>query len=91
LTDSTNNSNEVVFSDKSDGSVRYVKIIDDLYNSCFRYKKDGFFKWHKSFYEWYISLKCNKLVVAEWEYGDVKPLFFTVFSKIRSIIKRLLK
>lgn len=79
---------EILFSDKPDGSVKYVKLLEDMKNCLFMYKRKGFPEWHKSFVDWIKSLKSEKLVIAESEGWDIGPLFFTIFKMIARMIKK---
>lgn len=79
---------EILYSNKPDGSIKYVRLLEDMKNSLVMYKKKGCPVWHRSLFSWIKSLKCEKLVIAEWEWGDSKPLFFTTINMLYRIIKR---
>lgn len=80
---------DINVSNKPDGSIKYVRIIEDLKNSCYGYKKNGYPLWHKSFFQWRRSLRCEKLVIAEYERGDIVPLLFSILNFIKRMIKKV--
>lgn len=77
------------------GEVKYVRLLDDLINCLFRYRRDGYPQWSLGFREWLASIKSNRLVMAEFEKGDWLAYFLNYASKIpvyvASLWKRLLK
>ncbi len=78
---------DILFSDKADGSIKYVKLIEDMKNCLFMYKRKGYPEWHRSIFSWIRSLKSEKLVIAEFEKDDIMPLFFTIFKTIGKLLR----
>lgn len=62
----------------NDGSVKYIKIIPDLLNCVFNYKRD-YPQWNMSISKWIHNVKAEKIVFAEFNAGDwivsIKALF----------------
>ncbi len=62
-----------------EGSVKYIKILEDFQNCLWLYRKSGYPEWGKTFKQWKKSLKCDKLVVAEYDKRDFLPLLFAIY------------
>ena len=69
----------ITISSKRDGSIKYVKIFQDLENCLWRNSQAGCKQWSYSLKGWLVSLKSDSLVIAEFQKDDLLP-FFYVFS-----------
>jgi predicted ATP-grasp superfamily ATP-dependent carboligase len=74
-----------------DGSVKYVRLLEDARNCLFRYKREGYPEWSLSFRRWLGSLKAEKLVTIEFAKDDLMPGIIAAEKFILSIIYDLVK
>jgi predicted ATP-grasp superfamily ATP-dependent carboligase len=51
------------------GSVKYMKVLDDLKNSLISYKNDYPY-WSKTLKQWYEEFRSSKVIIAEFNAGD---------------------
>lgn len=76
------------------GSVKYIKILEDLRNCLFLYKS-SYPRWSKSFREWKNDIKASQTIYAEFNAGDwpvgIKAVLNLMYSMIISVPKRLFK
>jgi len=77
-------------SDLPDGSVKWVKIIDDFANCLFNNRRTGYSQWSMSFKQWRKSLRANQLVKAEFAPDDPMPALVATYMIIKKSIDRLL-
>jgi predicted ATP-grasp superfamily ATP-dependent carboligase len=75
--------------DLPDGSVKYVKLIEDWQNCMWRNRRAGYLQWDKSFREWRRSLKADRVVLAEFAPDDIRPGIYAVVRALRSPIRSL--
>lgn len=77
-----------VFSDSSNiqtGTVRYLKLLDDIHNCVFLYKKD-YKPWSMSFFKWLFNHRGKKTVYADFSNWDLKVSLRAIYGKIRQIL-----
>jgi len=71
------------------GSVKYMKVLEDLRN-CLIYYKNSYPRWSKSLKEWKQELNASKVVYAEFNASDwfigLKALVDMLYSIITSIV-----
>lgn len=76
----------------NNGSVKYIKIIPDLLNCIFNYRKD-YPQWNMSVPKWIRNIKAKKMVIAEFNAGDwlvsIKALFDMLLQIGRMLKKSL--
>jgi hypothetical protein len=81
---------EPITSNASQGSVRYIKILQDMQNCVFRYKKD-YPAWAMSWREWLHETRSHRRsIVAEFHAGDVLIAFLTSGYALLSLSKIIL-
>lgn len=86
--------NPVEFTESTlpNGSVKYVKVLEDAKNSLFRYKTT-YPAWGKSVREWMRDIHAEKTVYAEFNAYDwivgLKSLFDAVWKPAKALIGRL--
>lgn len=74
------------------GSVKYMKVLEDLRNCLILYK-NNYPKWSKSFKEWKQDIKASKTIYAEFNSNDwlvgLKAILDLLYIIIISIPKKL--
>jgi D-aspartate ligase len=74
------------------GSVKYMKVLEDLRNCLILYK-NNYPKWSKSFKEWKQDIKASKTIYAEFNSNDwlvgLKAILDMLYIIIISIPKKL--
>lgn len=76
--------NSLKQSTAKNGEIKYVKIMQDSFNCIIRYRYN-YKPWNLSFEAWRKTLKCKKMVVAEWNKKDLGVLFASIpyfFGKV---------
>jgi D-aspartate ligase len=78
-----------------DGEVLYVKVLQDLINSLFRYTKD-YPRWTKTFIQWQKSIQAKHIICAEFNARDWPVMlagvsYYLILSPIKGLVKKLLK
>ena len=76
------------------GSVKYIKMLEDLRNCLISYKSN-YPRWSKSFREWKNDIKASKTIYAEFNAGDwlvgIKAVLNLLYSMIVSVPKKMLR
>jgi len=75
--------------DVSPGDVKWVRILDDPLNCLWRNASSGYSEWKLSPLDWLRSLRCRRLVIAEWEPGDSAPLVYAVMRIVIAVVARV--
>ena len=57
----------------SNGSVKWVRIFDDLINCLYANRRAGYPQWHMTPRQWWRSLHADQLVLAEFTADDPMP------------------
>lgn len=74
------------------GSVKYMKMLEDLRNCLISYK-DNYPRWSKSFKAWKQDIKASKVIYAEFNANDwlvgLKAILDLLYSIIIAIPKKL--
>ncbi len=73
------------------GSVKYVKILQDLENCLYRNTRSGFPDWHMSFPQWRQSLKAERLVCAEFMKDDLRIGVHATLLFLKSFLWRMMR
>jgi len=74
-----------VASTAATGSVKWVRLWDDLLNCMLRYRMEGNREWSLSFVRWWRSLKADRLVLAEWAWDDPVPGIVALWLRMQWI------
>ncbi len=67
------------------GTVKWVRVLEDLPNCLFRNRDAGYLQWHMTLREWSRSLQAESLVVAEFAADDPVPALYALFSALKSL------
>lgn len=85
---------EFTQSNLKDGSVKFMRIVQDFFNCNFKYKKD-YPQWDMSFFEWIKNLNAGKIVFAEFNAGDwiisIKILYDVLVNVSKSFVNSIFK
>lgn len=73
------------------GSVKYVKIIEDIQNCLYHNRRLGFTDWDMTILQWWKSLKSERLVCAEFAKDDLRIGIRAIYSLMRSILGLILR
>lgn len=73
-----------------DGSVKYAKVLQDMQNSLFAYRR-SFPDWAMSYRDWRKSLCADTLVKAEFHAGDWKVGVSAIFRFVKSAMIRAVR
>jgi len=76
-------------SDVSDGSVRWVKVFEDLPNSLYFYRRSHP-EWATGLREWWHSLDAETLVVSELAWDDPVPALYATVLLVRRLVNATL-
>jgi predicted ATP-grasp superfamily ATP-dependent carboligase len=76
-------------SNVEDGRVIYLKLISDLQNCLFSYKKMGYPQLHKSPFEWMREMRGKEKIFAEFSRDDPLVSLHALASHVKSHIKSL--
>jgi len=68
------------------GTVRYLKLLDDMHNCVSLYKKD-YKPWNYGFFKWFISHRGKKTIYADFSCWDLMVSLRTIYRKILQILK----
>lgn len=74
----------------NDGSVKYVKVLQDMQNSLFAYRRT-FPDWAMSYRDWRKSLCADTLVKAEFHAGDWKVGVSAIVHFVKSAMIRAVR
>jgi predicted ATP-grasp superfamily ATP-dependent carboligase len=72
-----------------DGSVKWVRVLDDFKNCLFDYRRDGYPEWRLGLRAWRNSLRADHLVIAEFAKDDPVPGLRAIFDRARGLFNRL--
>ncbi|MBN1902451.1 hypothetical protein JW926_14085 [Candidatus Sumerlaeota bacterium] len=78
---------EITRTTKSPGEVKHVRILYDLPNCLYKYKKDGHPEWSMGIFQWLESIQAKRIIFAEFTWDDLKPFLFAVIVKIKTFFK----
>lgn len=78
-------------SDAEDGSIKWVRVLDDLVNCTIRNRFADYPQWHMGPVRWWRSLRADRLVLAEYSLRDPVPGIFATIEFIRSTTGGLVK
>lgn len=70
------------------GSVKYVKLLEDLPNCLVRNQRAGYSEWHFSLLRWWRSLRAKKIVFADFSLDDPVPSFRALADFLRRSVGR---
>lgn len=73
------------------GSVKYVKVLQDMENCLYRNRWSGFPDWHMSFFQWLQSLRADRLVCAEFMKDDLRIGVHAIFFFLKSFVWRMMR
>lgn len=68
------------------GSVKWVRVLEDLPNCLIRNQAAGYADWDLSLCEWWRSLQADRLVVAEFSADDPLPGVYSVLSTVKAAL-----
>lgn len=74
-----------------DGSVKWVRILDDALNCLYKNGKAGYPAWKLSVRQWWRSLEADKLVVAEFTWDDPLPGMVAASRQLRQLGRTLIR
>ena len=75
----------------SSGSVKWVRLLDDLLNCLYFNQREGYPEWHMTPRRWWQTLNAERLVVAEFALDDPAPGLYSSYTKMRSLLGRALR
>lgn len=73
------------------GSVRYVKLLQDMENCLYKNRRSGFPDWHMSFSQWRQSLRADRLVCAEFMKDDLRVGIHAIFLFLKAFLWRMMR
>lgn len=73
------------------GSIKYVKILEDMRNCLYGYRRLGYRDWDMTFSQWWNSLKADRVIFAEFAKDDVLIGMRACYVFFRSIIAAVLR
>ena len=73
------------------GEIKYIRLVNDLVNCLFRYKRDGYPQWSYNLKGWVASIRSEKLVIAEFTKDDFWPYFLDLINILFEHILRIPK
>lgn len=73
-----------------DGSVKYLKVLQDYENCLLLYKK-SYPKWHMSYTQWKQDIKAPQVIYAEFNEKDIMVSIKAVSEILSSFIKAAIK
>lgn len=75
-----------------DGEVRYLKVLQDIQNCFFLYKKAGYPEYQKGISEWINELKGKKRIIcAEFSLDDPAVSLYSLYTYGRSAVLSFLR
>jgi len=77
--------------DLPSGSVKYVKVLEDMKNCFYGNRQLGFQDWDMTISQWRESLQAEKIVCAEFAKDDVMIGVRACYSFMKSIIESLIR
>jgi D-aspartate ligase len=75
----------------ADGSVKWVRIFDDMLNSFYKNRRIGYPQWHMTPRQWWRSLRSERLVIAEFSLDDPIPGLYAVFATASTVLRKLFR
>lgn len=73
------------------GSVKWVRILDDLPNCLYKNRRAGVPQWQMKLRQWWSTLSAERLVVAEFAAHDPLPGAYAVFCRARLLLARIVR
>jgi len=73
------------------GSVKYVKVLEDMKNCLYRNRRLGFHDWDMTIFQWWKSLDAKQIVYAEFAKDDIMVGIRATYAFIKSIFMLLLR
>lgn len=72
----------------STGSVKWVRILEDLPNCLAKNRRAGYPEWAMTLGQWCKSLKSDRLVIAEFSIKDPLPGIYSLYARIRKLLQK---
>ena len=73
------------------GSVKYVKILEDMKNCLYGYRRLGFHEWNMTPLQWWKSLRAEKIICAEFAKDDILIGIRAIYDFLKSIVAVLFR
>jgi len=64
------------------GSVKWIRLFDDLPNCLYKNRRAGFPQWHMTVPEWWRSVRARHLVIAEFAWDDPGPALYAIYDRV---------
>ncbi|OHB69073.1 MAG: hypothetical protein A2V70_11605 [Planctomycetes bacterium RBG_13_63_9] len=70
-----------------EGSVKWARVMADLQHCLCTNRRAGFPRWHMSLWQWWKSLRAERLVQAEWAADDPLPALVAVLRQLGAVVR----